>query len=48
MSTNLTKVLTFEEFGFPKKKSAPQNLKLDFEFQFSDPKFDFEKSKIKI
>ena len=24
------------------QKSAPQNIKFDFDFQFSDPKFDFE------
>ena len=29
------KILTFEEFGFAKsKKSAPQNLKFDFDFGF--------------
>ena len=42
-----TKILTFREFGFPKnKKSGPQNLKFDFDFEFWDLKFDFQNSKI--
>ena len=42
-----TKILTFKEFGFAKsKKSAPQNLKFDFDFQFFGQKFDFENFKI--
>ena len=42
-----TKILTLKEFGFPKnEKSAPQNLKFDFDFEFQDQKFDFEILKI--
>ena len=38
-----TKISTFKEFGFAKsKKSAPQNLKLDYDFEFRCRKFDFE------
>ena len=36
-----TKILTFKEFGFRKnKKSAPQNMKFDFDFEFLGQKFD--------
>ena len=36
-----TKVSTFKEFGFPKsQKSAPRNLKFDFDFDFLGPKFN--------
>ena len=42
-----TKILIFEEFGFPKnEKSAPQNLKFDFDFQFLGQEIDFENLKI--
>ena len=42
-----TKILTFKEFGFPKnKKSGPQNLKFDVDFEFWDHEFDFENLKI--
>ena len=44
---NKTKILTFKEFGFAKsKKSAPQNPKLDYDFYFLGPKFNFENFKI--
>ena len=36
-----TKISIFNEFGFPKNmKSAPQNLKFDFDFGFLGQKFD--------
>ena len=42
-----TKISIFKEFGFAKsKKSAPQNLKLDYDFEFRCRKFDFENFKI--
>ena len=42
-----TKILTFKECGFPKsKKSGPQNLKFDFDFEFLGHEFDFENLKI--
>ena len=42
-----TKILTFKEFGFAKsKKSSPQNQKLDYDFDFLDPNFNFENFKI--
>ena len=42
-----TKILTFKEFRFPKnEKSAPQNSKLDYDFDFLGPKFNFEIFKI--
>ena len=38
-----TKILTFKEFGSAKSiKSAPQNQKLDDDFDFLGPKFNFE------
>ena len=42
-----TKILIFKEFWFPKnKKSAPQNLKFNSDFEFWGRKFDFQNSKI--
>ena len=36
--------IIFKEFGFAKsKKSAPQNPKSDYDFDFLGPKFNFEK-----
>ena len=36
----------FGKFGFPKNnKSAPQNMKFDFDFEFLGQKFDFESPK---
>ena len=41
-----TKILIFKEFGFAKsKKSAPQNPKFDYDFDFLVPKFNFENLK---
>ena len=42
-----TEISIFKEFGFAKsKKSAPQNLKFDFDFEFFGQKFGFENFKI--
>ena len=42
-----TKIQIFTEFGFPNnKKSGPQILKLGFDFEFWDQKFDFENLKV--
>ena len=41
------KFLIFKQFGFPQnKKSGPQNLKFDFDFEFLGSEFDFENLKI--
>ena len=38
-----TKILIFKEFRFPKnKKSGPQNLKFDFDFEFFGQEIGFE------
>ena len=42
-----TKILIFKEFGFPKnKKSGPQNLKFDLDFEILGQEIDFENLKI--
>ena len=42
-----TNISIFQEFGFTKsKKSAPQNPKLNYDFGFLGPKFNFKNFKI--